>query len=150
MQGDLVPHPVEACDQDEWQRLWRLYCEALGTNLSDTVTVATWQRILAPDEPIWCLIVADSDGRAIGFANYVLHPHTWSTQLVCYLEDLFVAPEARGSGAARALIDALAARGRAQGWRRVYWHTHESNYRARALYDRVTPRTDYVRYDISL
>jgi GNAT superfamily N-acetyltransferase len=80
----------------------------------------------------------------------VLHPHSWSAQLVCYLEDLFVAPDARGSGTAQALIDALAARGRAEGWRRLYWHTHENNYRARALYDRVTPRTDYVRYDIPL
>lgn len=69
---------------------------------------------------------------------------------VCYLEDLFVAPEARGSGAGRALIEGLAALGREHGWRRVYWHTHEDNYRARTLYDRVVPRTDYIRYDIDL
>ncbi len=150
MSGDHVPRPVEAGDQADWRRLWQLYCETLGTVLPDAVTATTWRRILAPDAPIWCLVVDGADRRPVGFANYVLHPHSWSAQLVCYLEDLFVAPEARGSGMARALIDALAARGRAEGWRRLYWHTHENNYRARALYDRVTPRTDYVRYDILL
>jgi GNAT superfamily N-acetyltransferase len=144
------PRPAEAADQAEWQRLWLLYCETLGAVLAEPVTAATWRRILAPDQSIWCLVVAGADGRLVGFANYLLHPHTWSARLVCYLEDLFVAPEARGSGAARALIDALTERGRANGWRRIYWHTHEDNYRARTLYDRVTPRTDYVRYDIPL
>src|SRR6516162_9305133 len=36
------------------------------------------------------------------------------------------------------------------GWKRVYWHSHENNYGARMLYDRLIPRTDYVRYDIDL
>src|SRR5262252_4300647 len=40
--------------------------------------------------------------------------------------------------------------GRDHGWRRVYWHTHDDNLAGRALYDRLTERTDYVRYDIDL
>jgi GNAT superfamily N-acetyltransferase len=75
---------------------------------------------------------------------------TEGVQPVCYLEDLFVAPEARSSGAGRALIEGIVAVGRRHGWRRVYWHTHENNHRARTLYDRLAPRTDYVRYDIDL
>jgi RimJ/RimL family protein N-acetyltransferase len=54
------------------------------------------------------------------------------------------------SGAGRALIEGIVALGRRHGWRRVYWHTHEDNHRARTLYDRLAPRTDYVRYDIDL
>ena len=64
------------------------------------------------------------------------------------LEDLFVASAARGKGAGRALIEARVTLGTEQGWRRVYWHTHESNERARSLYDRLAKRTDYVRYGI--
>src|SRR6516225_3583464 len=59
-------------------------------------------------------------------------------------------PEARGTGAGRALVEGLVALGKEQGWRRVYWHTHENNYGARMLSDRLIPRTDYVRYDIDL
>jgi GNAT superfamily N-acetyltransferase len=61
---------------------------------------------------------------------------------------MFVMREARGGGAGRLLIERLVAVGEQDGWRRIYWHTHEHNYRARALYDRFTSRTDYIRYDI--
>jgi GNAT superfamily N-acetyltransferase len=137
-----------AADAQAWLALWRGYCAELDGTVSDVITEGVWRSILAPDEPIWCLLACRDD--PIGFANYVLHPHTWSLQLVCYLEDLFVALEARGSGVGRTLIEGLVALGRQHGWRRVYWHTHEDNYSARTLYDRLTPRTDYVRYDIDL
>ncbi len=150
MTGDLVVRPVRPEDFAAWLALWREYCEALGETVPAAVTEGVWQRILAPDQPIWCLLACRPDGSAVGLANYVLHPHTWSMRTVCYLEDLVVARGARGSGAGRALIDALVALGREHDWRRVYWHTHEDNYRARTLYDRVVPRTDYVRYDVDL
>jgi GNAT superfamily N-acetyltransferase len=148
--GEVVVRPVGAEDRADWLSLRRHYCAALGETVADDVTEGVWRRILAADQPVWCLLAILPDGRPVGLANYVLHPHTWSLRTVCYLEDLVVAPEARGGGAGRALIDGLAALGRRHGWRRVYWHTHEDNYRARALYERVVPRTDYVRYDIDL
>jgi GNAT superfamily N-acetyltransferase len=141
---------ARAEDHERWRLLWRGYCDALDGVVPDAVTDGVWRRILASEEPIFCLVASLPGTPVVGIANYVLHPHTWSLQTICYLEDLFVAPEARGSGAARALIDGLVALGKTQNWRRVYWHTHDNNYRARTLYDRVTPRTDYVRYDITL
>ena len=141
---------VTAGDHAAWLGLWRGYCASLGAVVPDEVTEGVWQRILDPGEPIFCLIAAQDGSRPIGFANYILRPHTWSLRTVCYLEDLFVAAEARGSGAGQALIEGLVALGKQHDWRRVYWHTHEDNYRARTLYDRVTPRTDYIRYDIEL
>ncbi len=145
-----IVRPVAADDYPGWLGLWQGYCAALGETVPPDITEGVWQRILAPDQPIWCLLACTADGVPVGIANYVLHPHTWSMKTVCYLEDLFVAPEARGSRAGQALIEGLAALGRKQGWRRVYWHTHEDNYRARTLYDRVVPRTDYIRYDVDL
>ena len=142
--------PAAAADFEAWLTLWQGYCEALGGDVPDDVSRGVWQRILAADQPIWCLLACDDGGRPIGIAVYVLHLHTWSLKPVCYLEDLFVVPEARGSGAARALIEALVALGRQHGWRRVYWHTEEHNYRARALYDRIVPMTRKIRYDIEL
>ena len=147
---ELTVRSTRTEDAHAWHALWRAYCAALDGAVSDEVTEGVWQRILASNEPVWCLLACRSGNEPIGFANYVLHPHTWSLQPVCYLEDLFVAPEARSSGAGRALIEGIVALGRRHGWRRVYWHTHEDNHRARTLYDRLAPRTDYVRYDIDL
>ena len=150
MSTQMIVRPVQADDKQPWLALWRGYCAALDGAVSDEVTEGVWQRILASNEPIWCLLACRAGIEPVGFANYVLHPHTWSLQPVCYLEDLFVVPEARSTGAGRALIEGLTSLGKQHGWRRVYWHTHEDNYRARTLYDRLAPRTDYVRYDIDL
>jgi GNAT superfamily N-acetyltransferase len=86
----------------------------------------------------------------LGFAHYLLHPHTFSDRTVCYLEDLWVEPAWRGSGVGRRLIEALTERGRDYGWRRVYWHTEADTETARRLYDRVATVTQYVRYDVTL
>jgi GNAT superfamily N-acetyltransferase len=66
---------------------------------------------------------------------------------VCYLQDLFTVPEARGRGVARALIAHVAEAARAAGARRYYWLTQEHNTTARALYDRVAAFHGFIRYD---
>jgi len=150
MSAPLTIRPAQTTDAEVWLALWRGYCAALDGAVSDAITTGVWQRILARDEPIWCLLACRANGDAVGFANYVLHPHTWSLRPVCYLEDLFIAPEERGNGVGKVLIEALVSLAREHDWRRVYWHTHEDNYRARTLYDRLVARTDYVRYDIDI
>jgi GNAT superfamily N-acetyltransferase len=150
MSPQLIVRAAQADDYQSWLTLWRGYCAALDGDVPETVTEGVWRRILSPNETTWCLLACREAGNPIGLANYVLHPHTWSLRTVCYLEDLFVAPDDRGSGAGEALINGLVALGRQHGWRRVYWHTHDDNHRARSLYGRIVPRTDYVRYDIEI
>ena len=150
MSTRLIVRPAQVTDIRTWLTLWRGYCAALDGTVSDVITEGVWRRILAPEEPVWCLLAGPVGGEPVGFVNYILHPGTWSLQPVCYLEDLFVTSEARGGGAGRTLIEGLVSLGKRHGWRRIYWHTHEDNYRARTLYDRLAPRTDYVRYDIEL
>src|SRR5690348_2744844 len=118
---ELAVRPARAEDAPAWLVLWRGYCAELGSTVSDEVTDGVWHRILSAQEPVWCLLAYSAVGQPMGLANYVLHPHTWSLRSVCYLEDLFVAPGARGSGVGRALIERLVALGKENGWRRVYW-----------------------------
>jgi GNAT superfamily N-acetyltransferase len=150
MTGAVTVRAAVAQDEARWRRLWQGYCASLGNPVPDEVTAGVWRRILDPAQPIHCIVADLPERPVVGIANYVVHPHTWSLQDLCYLEDLFVAEEARGSGAGRALIDELVRLAERHNWRRVYWHTRDNNYRARTLYDRVVPRTDYVRYDIEL
>lgn len=142
--------PATPDDHDAWLPLWQGYLAFYEVSLAPEVTEATWRRIIAPDGPIDCLVAVQADGALAGFATWLLHPNTWSDQPVCYLEDLFVSPAARGQGVATRLIEALAAMGRQNGWHRVYWHTDATNTRARAVYDRVARLTTRVRYDIDL
>ena len=80
----------------------------------------------------------------------MIHATTWDTRPVWYLQDLFVAPQARGSGAARALIEGAAEDARAQGCTLVYWQTQEFNGAARSLYDTLAARTSFVVYEKGL
>ena len=79
-----------------------------------------------------------------------MHSSTWSRQPKCYLEDLFVAPAARGHDVGRALplLAVKAGRRRAEGADRVYWHTQQYNGRARSLYDQVGQPTSFVVYEM--
>jgi GNAT superfamily N-acetyltransferase len=131
-------------DEGAWRELWDGYLEFYDRRLDPAVTDATWSRLLG-EGPMSCLVAVEGD-EVVGFADYLLHPSTWSRADSCYLEDLFVAPSARGRGAGRALIEALAGRAREHGWRHVYWHTEGGNRAARALYDRFTPADGFVRY----
>lgn len=134
-------------DEAAWRKLWAGYCDFYGVRLQPTVTDRTWKRILDPDSAIMC-IVAEVDGQVYGFANCVVHENTWESQPVCYLEDLFVLPSARGHGIGTALIEWLRNAMRAEGWSRLYWTTQASNHQARKLYDRFAQADGFVRYVI--
>ena len=105
--------------------------------------------MLAPSSPLFGRI-AEWDGRIAGFTISVLHEGSWTTRPCCYLEDLFVAPDLRGRGIGRALIEDLLRLCRGQGWSRLYWHTRGSNSNARRLYDNFATADDFVRYRMIL
>jgi GNAT superfamily N-acetyltransferase len=137
---------VEPADEPIWRELWRGYCDFYEQRIPEEVTVETWRRLLDPGAGTMFGVVAVDGGDVVGFAHCVLHPSTWSRATTCYLEDLFVAPGARGRGAGRALIEALLERAREDGWRHVYWHTNRDNRTARALYDSFARADGFVRY----
>jgi GNAT superfamily N-acetyltransferase len=81
--------------------------------------------------------VAEAGGRVIGIAVWFLNFSTWTGRSGLYLEDLFVEPEARGSGAGRLLLQALAREAVARGLPRVDWAVLDWNAPARGFYERI-------------
>jgi GNAT superfamily N-acetyltransferase len=134
-------------DEAPWRELWKGYCDFYNAQVTDEVTARTWKRILDPDSQIMC-VVAEVEGQVYGFANCVVHENTWETQAVCYLEDLYVRPGARGRGIGSALLEWLRNAMRAEGWARLYWVTQADNAPARRLYDRFASTDGFVRYVI--
>jgi GNAT superfamily N-acetyltransferase len=146
--SDLVIRDVTAADEPAWRELWQAYLTFYEATLPEATTAATWRRILDPGDAAFGGIVAEREGRLIGFANYNVHPYTWSEQEECLLHDLFVDPAVRGGGIGERLIAFLLDRGRERGWSRVYWVTKEDNDRARRLYDRFAPADGFIRYSV--
>jgi len=147
--ADLLIRPVTVEDRAEWAPLWdgyNAFYEREGdTALPAEITDVTWSRFLDPGEPVHAL-VAELDGRLVGLVHYLFHRSTTSIPLVCYLQDLFTDEAARGAGVGRALIEAVYAAARDAGIERVYWHTHETNATARALYDTLADDSGFVVY----
>ena len=144
----LTIRPLEARDRAAWDGLWAGYLAFYETALAPEVTDDTWSRLLSG--ALIGLVSVDGQDRPLGFAHALLHSGTWSPRPLCYIEDLFVSAEARGCGAGRGLIEALAERGRAEGWLRLYWQTARDNATAQALYDKLAARTNWLRYDLDL
>lgn len=136
-------------DERDFLRLWQGFCDGYGLTLPVEVTAFTWARLMDPSNPLTARL-ACLDGVAQGFAIHQHHPSTWVMGDDGYLEDLYVAPEARGQGLGRALIEDLIAIGRDRGWQRLYWLTEIGNATARRLYDRFCENDGHIRYRMVL
>jgi GNAT superfamily N-acetyltransferase len=142
---DFIIRDLRAEDRPAWEPLWRGYLEFYEERLPDEVTDLTFTRLLDPAEPMFAL-VADQGGALTGLVQCIIHRATWTSTYYCYLEDLFVAPDARDNGIGRALIEAVYARADQIGVARVYWLTHETNATARVLYEAVGKRSGFIQY----
>jgi GNAT superfamily N-acetyltransferase len=71
-------------------------------------TPASLRAQLAAERPPFECLLAEEDGRAVGFALFFPTYSTWEGRPGLYLEDLFVREEARGVGVGKALLAACA------------------------------------------
>jgi len=131
--------------KSRWWPLWQAYLSFYEHPLPDEISDLTFARALEPSSGVE-LCLAMMDGMAVGFVICVYHPSSWSRNGYCYLEDLYVDEGARGRGVGRALIEAVADAARTRGCERLYWVTQEGNATARALYDRLATKNDFVTY----
>jgi GNAT superfamily N-acetyltransferase len=148
--ADIVVRAAEPRDEAAWRTLWRDYVEFYEAEVPERITARTWARILAGDEGFVGRVAEQGGSGVVGFTVSIVHAGSWSLDPVCYLEDLYVAEPARGTGVGRALIDDLVNLAQARGWGTLYWHTRESNAAARQLYDAYLRADDFVRYRLRL
>ena len=136
-------------DCDRWLPLWdgykAFYGRSSATAVSPEITRMTWARFFGAYEPAFAL-VTESGGQLPGLTHYLFHRSTTAIDPVCYLQDLFTSEAARGKGVGRALINGVYDQAKRAGSPQVYWQTHETNYTAMLLYDKVAERSGFVVY----
>ncbi len=86
--------------------------------------------------PQFAALIAERGGRPIGFTIYTFNYSVWTAARGIFIEDIWVEPEHRRDGAARALMTALAKECAAKGYRRIDLNVLDWN-RARGFYERI-------------
>jgi GNAT superfamily N-acetyltransferase len=137
--------PVPSSERSAWEPLWTGYLQFYKTTVRSEVYDSTWARLQNPAEPMH-LLGAYVDGKLRGIVHFIYHRTCWTIGDYCYLQDLFVAEDARKLGLGRALIEAVYKTAHEAGASRVYWLTHESNATARVLYDKLATWPGFIVY----
>jgi ribosomal protein S18 acetylase RimI-like enzyme len=143
--GRVRVRPLRLDDRAVWTQLWRGYLDFYKTQLGDAQYALTWQRIHDPAEPQFGY-VAEVGSSVEGLVHIIFHRSGWTDAASCYLQDLYVNPQTRGTQVGKAMIDHAFRVAQAAGSAGVYWLTHETNTYAMRLYDRVAIKTGFVQY----
>lgn len=145
----IVREPAQP-DREQWESLWSGYLDFYRSPEDPESTQHLWDRLLDSADRVQCH-VAEEDGRLIGIVHFFPHEDTWRAVPTCYLQDLYVRSDARGSGVGRLLIESVVEVARAEGWSAVYWLTAADNERGRVLYDKVTGgASGFIHYEIEV
>lgn len=87
--------------------------------------------------PAFRTLIATRGGKAVGLALYFDEFSTWRGRRGVYLQDLYVAPDLRGSGLGRLLVKAVVARAAADGAVYLRLAVDEENEQAARFYARL-------------
>lgn len=144
----VTPRPPEDGDRARWEELFAAYFEFYKTPVPEGCFDVVWDWIHDEENPFWCTLASDADGKVIGFVHYQLWHNSMSAGMGVYMADLFVDPSVRGSGTGRALIDHVRAFADKREIAYVDWLTQDFNYPGRKLYDTYAKKTDFVFYSV--
>jgi GNAT superfamily N-acetyltransferase len=139
---------LEPRDRAAWQDLYAGYGEFYQTPLGPEKADRVWAWLMDPNYEAFGLVAVDERDAPVAIAHYRQFARLLADGIGIYLDDLFTAPNARGTGAGTALIARLEEIARERGANVVRWITANDNFVGQKLYDRLAARTMWVTYDM--
>jgi ribosomal protein S18 acetylase RimI-like enzyme len=137
-------------DRADWEQMYRAYCDFYEVGSAPAKLDTVWSWLHDPEHEVSGIVVRpDADGHPVGFAHYRPFARPLHGSVGCFLDDLFVQPASRGTGAVDSLLAELRAIAATRHWDVVRWITRESNGRARSTYDRLAQQTNLITYDMA-
>jgi GNAT superfamily N-acetyltransferase len=129
--------------------MMRAYCDFYEVGPRDDRLVALSRALIDDPAEGGQLIARDDAGVPLGFATVFWTWQTLDASRIGVLNDLYVVPEARGSGVARALIEHCRGLCRKRGAAKLVWETAPDNATAQRLYDGIGAESStWLAYEI--
>ena len=145
---------LEICDIQQkhyevWIELYHKYAEYYQVDIPKDNFDLTWKWLTNENYPFWG-ILADVDSKIVGFAHFRSLPSPLDSCEVGFLDDLFVLQEYRGKKIGYSLIEKVHQIGKSKNWPYINWITKDNNYTARTLYDKISTKTDWNFYELTV
>lgn len=148
---NIIVKPTQAEHFDDWCRLYHGYAEFYNVSMNDEILNTTWSWIMDSNHEVNGFIAyIEGDEVACGLAHVRRMPRPLGGNEIGFLDDLFVDPRSRGNKVGDALFNALSVHGKQKGWPKIRWITADDNYRARGLYDKLSVKTMWNTYEMTL
>jgi GNAT superfamily N-acetyltransferase len=142
--------PLEQGDFFAWYELFAGYAEFYGAPLSDERVMRAWAWLQGDASALRGLVAIDREGKVVGLVHVQEFERLLENDRGLYIEDLFVAPAARGKGVAKALIDHVKGEARDRGFGVIRWNLLEDNETAAGISEAIGERTRLLTYDLKL
>jgi GNAT superfamily N-acetyltransferase len=140
---------VGSADVADLMPMLRAYCDFYRVHPSDERLLALVTALIDDPSEGLQLIARESDGTPLGFATIYWTWQTLYAGRVGVLNDLFVVPASRGTGAGRALIERCRELCRARGAEKLVWETAPDNATAQRLYDGIgAEKSTWLTYEL--
>lgn len=146
---NIVVAELSLDDRKGWECLYYEYADFYQVPMDQGILDTVWSWIFDADNKFYALVAKSDSGECLGLMHYRAMPSPLRGTLVGFLDDLYVKPEARGAGVVDALYTALNESASSKGWPFVRWITAENNYRGRAVYDKLSDKTQWLTYQMS-
>ena len=145
---------LEICDiqkkhYEVWIELYHKYAEYYQVDIPKDNFDLTWKWLTSENYPFWG-ILADVDSKIVGLAHFRSLPSPLDSCEVGFLDDLFVLQEYRGKKIGYSLIEKVHQIGKSKNWPYINWITKDNNYTARTLYDKISTKTDWNFYELTV
>ena len=132
-----------------WIELYHKYAEYYQVDIPKDNFDLTWKWLTSENYPFWG-ILADVDSKIVGFAHFRSLPSPLDSCEVGFLDDLFVLQEYRGKKIGYSLIEKVHQIGKSKNWPYINWITKDDNYTAKTLYDKISTKTDWNFYELTV
>ena len=128
--------------------LYKGYAEFYKMPMNHDILDKVWSWIFDKEIKFYAIGIKSSEGELIGFMHFREMPSPLRGSLVGFLDDLYIHPDFRGSGAVQLLFKELKLIANQNNWPYVRWITASDNHRARKVYDKLSGVIDFVTYQM--